>query len=353
MSSATQSTKRKSRSVSNKLRPLILALLSLSLAWAQWNVAVTDSTASLRGIYNAGGGVIWASGSNGTVLRSEDDGYMWQKCKLPASAAKLDFRAVFAWDANHAQAMSSGTGSASQLYETGDGGATWHLLFENPDRDGFWDAVTFRGKSGFLLGDAVNGRFVLYESSDLGQHWHRDETPNLAAAKGEGVFAASNSSFLVLPDSEVLFATGGVGGPRVLRRDSSGRWSATKVPIAGGTEGSGIFSIAFRDGTHGIAVGGDYTQPTQAANTAAWTSDGGVTWNPATSFPSGYRSAVAWSQELRGWIAVGTNGSDISRDDGRTWKRLGSGNWNALSLPWVAGEKGRIASLDTGSPLLR
>lgn len=335
------------------MRLFTLVLLSLTLAWPQWNAAATDSTASLRGIHNAGGGVIWASGSNGTVLRSEDDGYMWQSCKLPVAAAKLDFRAVFAWDANHAQAMSSGTGSASQLYETNDGGASWRVLFENPDRDGFWDALTFHGKSGFLLGDPVNGRFTLYESDDLGQHWHRDDSPNLSAAAGEGVFAASNSSLVVLTDSEVLFGTGGVGGPRVFRRDQSGRWSATKVPIAGGTEAAGIFAIAFSDSRHGVAVGGDYQHPSQTANTAAWTSDGGLTWNSATAFPSGYRSAVAWSQQLRAWIAVGTNGSDISRDDGRTWKRLGSGNWNALSLPWVAGEKGRIASLDNASPMLR
>ncbi|MBV8897196.1 MAG: glycosyl hydrolase [Acidobacteriaceae bacterium] len=335
------------------MRLFILALLSLSLAGAQWNPAATDSTASLRGIHNAGGGVIWASGSNGTVLRSEDDGYMWQKCKLPPAAMKLDFRAVFAWDANHAQAMSSGTGSASQLYETTDGGASWHLLFENPDHDGFWDALTFRGKSGFLLGDPVNGRFVFYQSDDLGQHWHRDDSPNLAAANGEGVFAASNSSLVVLPDSEVLFATGGVGGARVFHRDKSRRWSATKVPIAAGTEGSGIFSIAFRDNAHGVTVGGDYKQPAKAANTAAWTSDGGATWQSATNFPSGYRSSVAWSQESRAWIAVGTNGSDISRDDGHTWKRIGAGDWNALSVPWAAGEKGLIASLDTASRLLR
>jgi hypothetical protein len=42
---------------------------------------------------------------------------------------------------------------------------------------------------------------------------------------------------------------------------------------------------------------------------------------------------------------VGTNGSDISRDDGKTWTALDDGNWNALSLPFVVGPKGRIARL--------
>jgi photosystem II stability/assembly factor-like uncharacterized protein len=335
------------------LKLLTLAVVSLALAWGQWKLASTDSTSSFRAVHNAGGGVIWASGSNGTILRSEDDGYMWQTCKLPAEAAKLDFRGIFAWNANHAAAMSSGTGSASRLYETTDGGATWHLLLENPDRDGFWDALTFRGKSGFLLGDPVGGRFVLYTSDDLGKHWSRSENPGLAAAPGESVFAASNSSLVVLSNAEVLFATGGLGGPRVFRRNRAGTWSTTKVPIAAGKESAGIFSIAFRDNTHGVALGGDYKDPGQTSGTAAWTSDGGSNWKPATAFPSGYRSAVAWGEHIQAWIAVGPNGSDISRDDGRTWKRLDSGDWNALSMPWAAGPKGRIASLDAASPLLK
>jgi photosystem II stability/assembly factor-like uncharacterized protein len=312
---------------------------------------MTDSTASLRGIHNAGGGVVWASGSNGTVLRSEDDGYMWQTCKVPEEAGKLDFRAVFAWDANHADVMSSGTGMASRLYETTDGCATWRLVFQNPDRDGFWDALAFYGNTGFILGDPVDGRFVLYRSEDLGHHWQRDNSSGLAAAPKEGVFAASNSSLTVLPNSEVVFGTGGDGGPRVFRLAKPGEWRAVNVPISGGKESAGIFSIAFRDNNHGVAVGGDYKNPSETAGTAAWTADGGATWHPADAFPSGYRSSVAWSAAAGAWIAVGPNGSDVSRDDGHTWKQLDSGNWNALSLPWAAGPKGRIASLNTASQL--
>jgi hypothetical protein len=48
---------------------------------------------------------------------------------------------------------------------------------------------------------------------------------------------------------------------------------------------------------------------------------------------------------LKAWIAAGTNGSDISRDDGKTWTPIDDGNWNALSLPFVVGPHGRIARL--------
>jgi hypothetical protein len=94
-------------------------------------------------------------------------------------------------------------------------------------------------------------------------------------------------------------------------------------------------------------VGGDYTKPGDSAGTAAWSSDGGWTWTAATRPPHGYRSAVAWSVEQKLWIAAGTNGSDLSRDDGRTWQPLDDGNWNALSLPFAVGPNGRIARLET------
>src|SRR5437764_11553329 len=85
----------------------------------------------------------WASGSSGMVLRSEDDGSVWQNCTMPEGGERLDFRGVWAWDAEHAVVMSSGTGDVSRLYETTDGCATWHLLFQNPDASGFWDALCF------------------------------------------------------------------------------------------------------------------------------------------------------------------------------------------------------------------
>lgn len=335
-----------------QLKHTLAILLTVTSASAQWKPAMTGSTAALRGIHNVGMGVIWASGANGTVLRSEDDGYMWQQCAPPAGGAQLDFRAVFGWDANHAMAMSSGPGAASRLYETTDGCATWHLLFENPDHDGFWDALTFRGLDGFILGDPVDGRFVIYRSNDLGRHWRRDNSPGLAAAEGEGAFAASNSALAVLSNSEVLFVTGGVAGPRLFRSGKLGNWVVTKLPLANGSASAGAFSIAFRGTRHGIAVGGDYKEPARIEGTAAWTSDGGLTWHAANALPSGYRSSVGWDPKTGAWIAVGPNGSDLSRDDGRTWKRVDSTSWNALSLPWVAGPKGQIASLDLAAPAL-
>ena len=94
-------------------------------------------------------------------------------------------------------------------------------------------------------------------------------------------------------------------------------------------------------------MGGNYRKPEEATGTAAYTSDGGDHWSIPSKLPHGYRSAVAWDARDEAWITVGSNGSDVSYDDGKTWQWLDSGNWNALSLPWAVGPHGQIGKLGT------
>ena len=74
-------------------------------AHAQWEMQNSNTKADLRGIHAVGGGVAWASGSKGTVLRTEDGGYVWQTCAMPPGAEQLDFRSIWAWDAQNAIVM--------------------------------------------------------------------------------------------------------------------------------------------------------------------------------------------------------------------------------------------------------
>jgi photosystem II stability/assembly factor-like uncharacterized protein len=360
-----------------------------------WQMQNSTTTANLRGIHAVGGGVAWASGANGTVLRTEDSGYMWQSCAMPPGAEKLDFRGIWAWDANTAIVMSSGPGDQSRLYKTTDGCSHWTLLYTNPDKDGFWDAITFWDRDhGVILGDPVRDtrhfwsstesegspvekHFVTLETTDGGQHWNwkwpgRGEAPG-DGLKDAGAFAASNSA-LVVEGRWAFIGVGGKSGAHVISgiqdlgdvesENHTFEWmgyawmKTVSVPVASGTDTSGVFSLAFRDGKHelsrqglynwpqhGIAVGGDYRKPNDPTGTAAWTADGGKSWTAAIKPPHGYRSAVAFDTEQKAWIAVGTNGTDVSYDDGKTWSPLDSGNWNALGLPWVVGPGGRIAKL--------
>ena len=76
------------------------------------------------------------------MLRTDDNGKHWEHCAEAPNAEKLDFRAVQAFDEKTAIIMSSGKGDLSRLYKTEDGCKTWRLIFTNPDRTGFWDALS-------------------------------------------------------------------------------------------------------------------------------------------------------------------------------------------------------------------
>jgi photosystem II stability/assembly factor-like uncharacterized protein len=196
---------------------LFLSLIFITTtARAQFALQTSNTTADLRGIHNVGNGVAWASGTNGTVLRTEDGGYVWQSCSIPPGAEKLDFRGVQAFDANTAIVMSSGPGEQSRLYKTTDGCHTWKLLFTNPDKDGFWDAIQAgdandplrkedERERALILGDSVNGELRVWEWKE---GWEERELELSHDIKGksqleEGSFAASNSVLQIARTAQV------------------------------------------------------------------------------------------------------------------------------------------------------
>ena len=356
-----------------RMRPFALLLLSASCvppAGAQWVLQKSDTTADLRGIHSVGGGVAWASGAHGTVLRTADYGANWKKCAQPdatSDGSSLDFRGIQAWDNRNAIVMSSGPGEKSRLYGTDDGCQTWRLLFKNPDQDGFWDTLYFTSRtSGWLLGDPVAGTFTLFHTSDAGRHWTRLRNQGLRAdAATQGAFAASNSSLIALGGLIAFGAGGKAGAAAYSTMNLPGRrdlWKREMVPLGSNTDASGVFSLAGRAERAGapsgsyvlVIVGGDYTNPDRSSNTAAARLSGDQAWTISANPPHGYRSSVQWTESLEVWIAVGPNGTDTSRDDGRTWYALkpaagdsadADKNWNALSLPFVVGPGGRIGRL--------
>ncbi len=274
-----------------------LVLTGCATARAQWTIENSGTTADLRGIDNVGAGVAWASGTNGTVLRTEDGGYVWQACTIPPGAEHLDFRGIQAFDANTAIVMSSGKGDLSRLYKTTDGCHTWKLIFTNPDLDGFWDTF-FAGREGdeepelLVIGDPVDGRFATFQTfgdEDGAQQLKKFDAGGLRADPGEALFAASNSSMAINVDRLTgIFGTGGANGSRIFVMCSSCEgddgWKSARLKHFATGVTAGVFSVANLDRVW-VAVGGDYSKPTEGTVNSAFSVDDGAIWNLSSGFP--------------------------------------------------------------------
>ena len=316
-----------------------------------WHLsALLAAAASLRGLSAVDDRVAWASGSNGTVLRTIDGGATWKPVVVPDSAG-LDFRDIQAFSADSAVLMSAGPGPLSRIYTTSDGGAHWKLTQRNEDEKGFFDSIAFWDRNrGLLVGDAVNGRMTMLRTEDGGASWKPAAPEKMPAAlEGEGAYAASGTAVAVGRNGRAWFATGGGASARVFRSTDWGvTWQVSATPMRHDGAGSGIFSIAFWDELHGVVVGGKYSVPTESADNIAFTEDGGATWKaPSGQRPAGYRSAVMAAANGKILIVTGTTGTEISRDGGATWKSMVESGYHALSVAgetvWASGNNGVAA----------
>jgi photosystem II stability/assembly factor-like uncharacterized protein len=333
-----------------KLTGLLLVMLLSFAAHAQWQKQKVETKASLRGLSVVDRRVIWASGTGGTFLKTTDGGKNWTVGRVPG-ADKLDFRDVEAFDADTAYVLSIGEGESSRIYKTTDGGATWQLQFKNADPKAFFDALAFWDRDhGIAMSDPVDGFYYLVATSDGGKTWTRTGENKMPAAKaGEAAFAASGTCLVARGKTDVYLVSGGQDARVFRSQDRGSSWTVAETPIVKGSAGSGIFSLAMRDAKNGVIVGGNYEKPNETTSNLAFTADGGRTWTPATGL-GGYRSGVAYVDRDT-ILAVGSSGTDISTDGGKTWKNLDRENYNAVQAKgktavWAVGAGGLVARFD-------
>jgi photosystem II stability/assembly factor-like uncharacterized protein len=282
-----------------------LLILLVTTAVAQPAPQIQPTTESLRGASAVSRNIAWASGTRGTYLRTTDAGRTWTSTQVP-DAATLDFRAVVAFSAKEAFLMSAGPGTQSRIYHTTDAGQHWQLQFTNTNPKGFFDSMVFWDRThGIVLGDPIPDetskeagklKFELLITND-GQTWTPIPPAQLPpAVEGEGAFAASNSC-ITISDSNIWFATGGRAARVFHSPDRGQSWQVFDTPILHGPDSAGIFSIAFRDKTHGVIAGGDYKHPDQDGPNLAFTTDAGKTWTLSQISPQSYYSAVTYDHK--------------------------------------------------------
>ena len=305
--------------------------------------------------------VLWAAGGgfqathDGAIVRSIDGGVAWRDVTPPQGDPRL-FRDVKAFDADHALALTTGSGPASRIYRTDDGGRSWRQVFHNTDHPAFYDSMAFFSdhRRGLAVSDSVDGAFPIQATDDSGRTWNLIPTTGLSAHPGEGL-RATGTSVVAIGERDAWFGTTGAepGHPaRVFHTTDGGTtWTVTDTPIPGPNPAAGIVSLSFRDRHNGLAVGGTSPQPdgTGDVGVVARTSNGGQSWR-AVGAPAGFRNSVAWIPDQAATaVVVGHRGSDLSTAGQKRIKfdtnlLLGVAALSSDAC-WAVGQNGRAAQL--------
>jgi photosystem II stability/assembly factor-like uncharacterized protein len=332
----------------------VLGLTSASaLLQAQWLPQSSGTTSELRGLSVPTRNVVWASGARGRYVRSVDGGRSWAADSVP-DVSRLDFRAVFAFDASTAFLLSAGPaeGGQANIYSTVDRGAHWTRVYSITQAGVFLDAIAFWDRQhGIAMSDPIEGRWFLLTTADGGRTWTRIPPERIPPVlQGEAAFAASGTCLTVQGGRNVWIGTGGAAKARVFRSTDRGRtWSVAETPVHAGGASAGIFSVAFRDAKRGIVVGGDYQKPKEMLDNIALTDDGGRTWRLARGpMPAGYMSGVAYVPGTSTVVAVGLAGTARSDNGGDRWTMVDTVGYNTVSFAtrdrgWAVGPQGRVA----------
>lgn len=329
----------------------MITLAAINMMFAQKvTVLQQGRSTSLRGLSVLNDKIAWVSGSKGHVAVTKDGGRTWNWLQVKGFE-QSDFRDIEGFSDKEAVIMSSGT--PALILKTLDGGLSWQVKYHNRDTSVFFDAMDFKSKYGCIMGDPINGRFVIFETFDKGATWKQKDPAKAPMAKpGEAAFAASGSCLTInksglMRNNELMLVSGGSSSSLMYALSTDKKWTQIPIPLTHGISSAGAFSVT-TDGKHWVVVGGDYTHDQRIDSTACYSDNAGKTWKIAKITP-GFQSCVEYLSGSK-YLSTGTAGSYYSKNGGLTWAKIDVNSFNVCGkaksgkLMLLVGNNGRIAT---------
>ncbi|MBT9496478.1 MAG: YCF48-related protein [Zoogloea oleivorans] len=247
------------------------------------------------GVVAPGGSILWAAGSYGKIVRSEDGGKTWG---VQGSPVVTHLQSIAAWDARRAVAV----GNRGLVVVTDDAGKTWKEV-KAPRSEVANKLLQVRAYPDGVAW-AVGELGAVLKTADYGATWER-VLPEKDQAWND-VFFVGQSGWLVGEFGQIQRTT-----------DGGQSWTPVASPVK-----SSLMSVHFRDGQNGVAVG--------LAGTVLLSGDGGASWKEVPPLTREHLNCVIWGGS--GWVAVGDKGIRVTAgEDGREWK---AGRISDKDLSW-------------------
>lgn len=302
---------------------LLLGVIISSTAFAD-KVQLLDPKVSFQAVHR-NGAQIWASGTNGGIYHSIDNGQQWDKIEGPKNSQDLQFRDIQPLDNGGLIVMSAGEGDSSRIYRTLDSGKHWQLQISGQRASTFYDCLHFiNEQDGWLYGDSDEDGLFILATNDGGISWQRQALP-FAAQAGEGGFASSGTCLNKGQDGNIYIGTGNGISPRVLIKHGQ-NWQSVDVPLAGG-EAAGVFSLQ-QAGQWLYVFGGSLKEQDKAAKALRYNLVS-KQWSYLPEVPlksAVYGSALIKKDNKIHVLIANPQGVSIWQEGADNWKSLSTNN---------------------------
>ena len=224
------------------------------------------------------------------------------------------------------------TADMFRIYRTENGGQTWTLTFQNTEPTAFYDCMAFFDKHRGLGALGSDQRTVPDPGDERrGRSWQIIDADMPPALPGEFAFAASGQCLTAVGGQDAWFGTGGDAVARVFHSSDRGRsWTVANTPIRSLTSGGSPRLPS------GIRVTGSQSEATLPQAPPRWTRLRYERRRSDVAAEPGYagrlRSGAHWvtGSDV---IIVGEGGSDVSTDQGRTWRQFDEGASTSSTAP--------------------
>tara|TARA_Y100001954_G_scaffold239052_1_gene310623 strand:- start:5468 stop:6499 length:1032 start_codon:yes stop_codon:yes gene_type:complete len=312
---------------------------------------VLEYKSSVRALEVVDENTIIFSGHGGLIGVSRDSGNTWDTTRVEFEGRHPAFRACSAFEDQMYIASIESPGLIFRIPL--DDLNSRELLYKNDNPIVFLDAMAFTDDGiGIVMGDPQNECITIIRSHAQESNWEEIPCESIPEAiKGEAAFAASNGNISIVGE-KVWIATGGKAS-RVFHSCNSGEnWSVYNTPVIQGGQMTGAFAISFKDDQTGLLIGGDWEDKSNNFGNICITRNGGKTWDLISEGKGpGYRSSIVWSPtDSNTCVAIGSEGIDISNDEGKNWERVSDDGYYTGrfdvdgKILWLAGH-GKLSKL--------